>query len=234
MNLKGIISFFLIFSLILPTVIIFTADTVYAFEGLSFNNSILDILKGILAIFFLGKMVDKGNENQEVVTDSSPPEDNNEGGFVKVVEAQGWTEIDISDINVTGLTRDEKNMLDLINRERLKHNLDPLKVDMRLVQIARAKSKDMVVNGYFSHYPEEGIFAKGPFSVMRDLGIDYYLAGENLGAGPQVDIVHQNLMDSPAHRRNILHPDYTHIGIGIINGGDYGKMFSQEFANLGY
>jgi N-acetylmuramoyl-L-alanine amidase len=36
-------------------------------------------------------------------------------------------------------------------------------------------------------------------------------------------------MNSPTHKDNILEPKYTRIGIGAIDGGPYGKMFSQEF-----
>jgi uncharacterized protein YkwD len=38
-------------------------------------------------------------------------------------------------------------------------------------------------------------------------------------------------MNSPGHRANILHKDFGRLGIGIIDGGMYGLMISQEFRN---
>ena len=36
-------------------------------------------------------------------------------------------------------------------------------------------------------------------------------------------------MDSLGHRENILRPEFTRIGIGVINAGTYGRMFTQLF-----
>jgi uncharacterized protein YkwD len=36
-------------------------------------------------------------------------------------------------------------------------------------------------------------------------------------------------MLSDGHRRNILNPAFDHVGIGIIEGGPYGIMFTQMF-----
>ena len=46
---------------------------------------------------------------------------------------------------------------------------------------------------------------------------------------PPLEGAHKSLMASPGHRKNILNPNYTHIGIGIVEGGVYGKMFTQLF-----
>ncbi|MCM2675074.1 CAP domain-containing protein [Alkalicoccobacillus plakortidis] len=44
-----------------------------------------------------------------------------------------------------------------------------------------------------------------------------------------VEAAHQALMNSQGHRENILKADYTNVGIGIVDGGPYGKMFVQMF-----
>ncbi|HAA89759.1 MAG: Uncharacterized protein XD63_1397 [Thermoanaerobacterales bacterium 50_218] len=125
------------------------------------------------------------------------------------------------------LTLEEKQMLDLVNRERLRAGLQPLVVDPKLVQLARLKSKDMVEKGYFGHYsPTYG----SPFAMMDSFGVSYRYAGENLAGAPTVEIAHRSLMNSPGHRANILNPNFQRIGIGIITGGPYGKMFTQMFA----
>ncbi|UNC90689.1 CAP domain-containing protein [Candidatus Contubernalis alkaliaceticus] len=125
-----------------------------------------------------------------------------------------------------GLTADEQMMFTLVNQERVKYGLSPLKIDMDLVRIARLKSQDMVNLNYFSHQsPTYG----SPFDMMRNAGIRYIRAGENLAGSSTVQRAHTSLMNSPGHRANILNAHYTHIGIGIVNGSQYGKIFTQMF-----
>ena len=65
--------------------------------------------------------------------------------------------------------------------------------------------------------------------MLREFGIQYGYAGENLAGNQSVEKAHEALMASPGHRQNILNPNYTHIGIGIVKGGSYGTMFTQLF-----
>ena len=122
----------------------------------------------------------------------------------------------------------EMKMLALVNNERTKRGLKPLQWDPQLVPVARSHSQDMFARGYFSHYTLEG---KDPFDRMKAAGIKYYSAGENLALGPTLGICHEGLMNSPGHRANILNPTYGRVGIGILDGGAYGLMISQEFRN---
>jgi uncharacterized protein YkwD len=86
----------------------------------------------------------------------------------------------------------------------------------------------MFTRGYFSHYTPGGV---SPFDRMADAGVTYVYAGENLALAPSTDLAMQGLMNSPGHRANILNPNFNKIGIGVIDGGIYGKMYSQEFTN---
>jgi uncharacterized protein YkwD len=122
----------------------------------------------------------------------------------------------------------EAKMLTLVNEERTKRGLKALVADPALVPVARAHSQDMFKRGYFSHYTPEG---KDPFDRMKDGGIKYYSAGENLALGQTLKICHDGLMNSPGHRANILNPTYGRLGVGIVDGGAYGLMISQEFRN---
>jgi uncharacterized YkwD family protein len=131
-----------------------------------------------------------------------------------------------SDNLPTALTAKEKQMLDLINQERTSRGIKALEVDMRLVKMARLKSQDMITNHYADH--QSPVYGS-PFDMMKTMGISYKTAGENIAGASTVAIAHQNLMNSPGHRANILSASYTKIGIGIIEGGPYGLMFSQEF-----
>jgi len=122
----------------------------------------------------------------------------------------------------------EAEMLRLVNEERTKRGFKALVLDPQLVPVARAHSQDMFVRGYFSHYTPEG---KDPFDRMKKAGIKYYSAGENLALGQTLKICHEGLMNSPGHKANILNPSYGRLGIGILDGGTYGLMISQEFRN---
>lgn len=122
----------------------------------------------------------------------------------------------------------EAEMLQLVNEERRKDGLDILKPDTALQKVALAHSADMFKRGYFAHYTPEG---KDPFDRMRDAHIRFYLAGENLALAQTLSIAHQGLMNSPGHRENILRPGFGRLGIGILDGGFYGLMISQEFRN---
>jgi len=120
----------------------------------------------------------------------------------------------------------EAAMLEMVNKERLKNGLKPLRADPELVPVARAHSQDMFTRGYFAHVDLEG---KNPFERMRAANIRFTAAGENLALAQTVEIAHTNLMNSPGHRANILNPAFGRVGIGILDGGFYGLMISQEF-----
>jgi uncharacterized protein YkwD len=122
----------------------------------------------------------------------------------------------------------EIKMLELVNEERRKHGLPPLKPDPELTAVARAHSDDMLKKGYFAHESPDG---RSPFDRMRDAQVKFTTAGENLALAQTLEIAHTNLMNSPGHRANILHPAFGRLGIGVIDAGFYGLMISQEFRN---
>ena len=120
----------------------------------------------------------------------------------------------------------EAQMLALVNEERRKHGLKPLQADHEMLRVARAHSQDMFANGYFAH---DNLKGQDPFDRMRAARVRFATAGENLALAQTVEIAHVNLMNSPGHRANILNPAFGRVGIGILDGGFYGLMISQEF-----
>lgn len=122
----------------------------------------------------------------------------------------------------------ENIMLDLVNKERVSRGLKALVFDERLRTIARVHSEDMFKRGYFSHYSPEGLTVADRAS---NAGIDFLVIGENLAYAPSVELAHKGLMNSEGHRANILSEDYGKVGIGAIDGGVYGRMFTQVFSN---
>ncbi len=126
----------------------------------------------------------------------------------------------------SNLSQLENNMLNMINNARTANGLQPLQMDSRIVNVARKKSQDMIDNNYFSHSsPTYG----SPFKMLNDAGISYRTAGENIAGNTSVSGAHAALMNSSGHRKNILNPKFTKVGIGIKKGGPYGMMFTQIF-----
>ncbi len=126
----------------------------------------------------------------------------------------------------SALNSDELLLLKLVNQERVSRKLALLTIDVQLSNVAEAKSRDMADNQYFSHQsPTYG----SPFEMMKQFGITYRTAGENIACNQTVEAAHKALMESTGHRENILGTQFTHIGIGIVNGGQCGKMLTQQF-----
>lgn len=124
----------------------------------------------------------------------------------------------------TNLSVFEQQVIDLTNQERAKHGLNALQVDSELSKVAREKSKDMANNHYFSHNsPTYG----SPFDMMKQFGITYRTAGENIAMGQRTpQEVVQAWMNSEGHRANILNKNFTHIGVGYVADGNY---WTQQF-----
>ncbi|MET1030459.1 CAP domain-containing protein [Domibacillus tundrae] len=110
----------------------------------------------------------------------------------------------------------EQEVAKLVNEERAKAGLKALELDTKLSEVARAKSQDMKDKGYFDHQsPTYG----SPFDMMKQFGITYNTAGENIAKGQQTpEEVMKAWMNSDGHRKNILSADFTHIGVGYVDG----------------
>lgn len=125
-----------------------------------------------------------------------------------------------------GLSAQEQQMLDMVNEARRASGLTPLKAHPELTRVARVKSQDMINGNYFSHQsPTYG----SPFDMIKSFGITFTTAGENIAGNQSVDGAHTALMNSTGHRANILSNQYNYVGIGIVQGGAYGNMFTQMF-----
>ncbi len=113
----------------------------------------------------------------------------------------------------------ESEVVRLVNLERGKNGLKPLTADWQLSRVARYKSQDMRDNRYFSHTsPVYG----SPFQMIKNFGISYRSAGENIAMGQATPQAVVNAwMNSSGHRANILNSSYTHIGVGYVADGRY-------------
>lgn len=121
----------------------------------------------------------------------------------------------------------ERKVVELTNVERRNNGLPDLQLHAKLSGVARTKSEDMRTSDYFSHTsPTHG----SPFDMIRDNGISYQSAGENIARGQQTpEQVVQSWMNSTGHRKNILSSDFTHIGVGYDeNGHFWTQMFIKQ------
>lgn len=121
----------------------------------------------------------------------------------------------------------EKEVVRLVNDIRVQNGLKELTYNWELSRVARYKSQDMKDNRYFSHTsPVYGT----PFQMMKDFGITYRSAGENIARGqtsPQAVV--NAWMNSSGHRANILSTSFTHIGVGYVAEENYWtQMFIRK------
>ena len=76
----------------------------------------------------------------------------------------------------------EQQVVDLVNKERAAAGLPALKVNTKLAGVAEKKAEDLRDKGYFSHTsPTYG----SPFDMMKQFGITYSSAGENIAKGSE-------------------------------------------------
>lgn len=131
--------------------------------------------------------------------------------------------------NYQVLSAQEKQLVDLINSERTSRGLNPLSIDENLSKVARIKAEDMRDNNYFSHTsPTYG----SPFDMMKQFGISYNAAAENIALNSDVVSAHYALMNSSGHRENILNPYFNKVGVGVVtNSTGNGVIVVEMFIN---
>ena len=124
------------------------------------------------------------------------------------------------------LTANEQEVFNLINAKRTAAGLSALKIDEELQNVARVKANDMVDNNYFSHNsPTYGT----PFNMIKNFGITYKAAGENIAGNSTNQGAVDAWMNSEGHKANILSNNYNYTGIGVVNSSKYGKVYVQMF-----
>ena len=137
------------------------------------------------------------------------------------------------------LTKFEQSMIQMVNAERAKLGLRKLVFDEKLAEAARAHSAEMRDRNYFEHQSPtpalrepldryRAAFDATPLVVAENIyrawGSQHQLSDEDVKAG------HSALMKSPGHRANIVYPDVTRIGIGIVANAKGDLWITQMFA----
>jgi uncharacterized protein YkwD len=126
-------------------------------------------------------------------------------------------------------TATEKAIVELINMERAKQKLPPLKINSILTKVARDHSQNMAKTGMLEHILD----GKKPTDRVKASGYRPALCGENIavseGAYTSADVV-QGWMDSKLHRENILMSRFTETGLGIFTNAKGETYYTQVFA----
>ncbi|SDF17667.1 CAP domain-containing protein [Sporomusa acidovorans] len=125
--------------------------------------------------------------------------------------------------NVTAL---EQQAVDLLNADRKANGLPALQADSRVTTLARNYAQDMINRNYFSHYNPEG---QSPFDRLKQAGISYSAAGENIAVNQSIEKAETAFMNSSGHRANILNSSYTKVGIGVAYDKSGNIYIVQDF-----
>lgn len=116
-----------------------------------------------------------------------------------------------------------RETLAMLNTARSSLGLAPLVLEPHLTMAAQQHSDDMVQLHYFAHWSPSG---STPASRARAAGAPVSSTAENIASGLDASEMHEDLMESPGHRRSILDPTFTHVGIGI--SADEGELMLTE------
>ena len=158
---------------------------------------------------------DKDDNNQDNNTNQDQDKDDNNQND------------DNNSSNINGFSKEQVEVLNLVNKERKANGLKPLTLNKELSNVANIKSRDMIEKGYFDHTsPTYG----SPFDMMKKFNISYNTAGENIAMGQKTPSeVMNSWMNSSGHRANILNSTYTELGVGIQKDSNGTIYWTQMF-----
>lgn len=105
------------------------------------------------------------------------------------------------------------------NTARAQNHQAPLSLNGQLDSAAQAKASDMAKRDYWSHNTPDG---QEPWVFVTSANYNYQKLGENLATGFSNDqSVVSAWLASPAHRENLLDPNYQDVGFGFANVPNY-------------
>jgi uncharacterized protein YkwD len=130
----------------------------------------------------------------------------------------------------------ERQLLDLLDRDRAAHGLPALIHDPRLADVARRYSREMAGTGEVAHLSRSSGNVLDRVRAARLSPMPTIIA-ENVGRDYSAADAERGFMASPGHRDNILNPAVTHVGVGVAIGQQAGEavplFFTQIFAGWG-
>ena len=163
------------------------------------------------------------NRTRYIGTINPPPVPNTAtGGRAEAGDAGG----DTAAAGSGAMSSEESKILQLVNAERSKAGAKALVSSGDCTRLARMKSKDMADKNYFGHQsPTYG----SPFDMLKSNKITYMYAGENIAMNQSADAAFKAWMNSEGHKKNILNPNFTELGVGIAPKGNGSYIYTQLF-----
>ena len=171
---------------------------------------------------------DKDDNNQDNNNNQDQDkDDNNQDNNNNQDQDDNNQNDDNNSSNINGFSKEQVEVLNLVNKERKANGLKPLTLNKELSNVANIKSRDMIEKGYFDHTsPTYGY----PFDMMKKFNISYNTAGENIAMGQKTPSeVMNSWMNSSGHRANILNSTYTELGVGIQKDSNGTIYWTQMF-----
>lgn len=124
------------------------------------------------------------------------------------------------------LSKDEQAVLDLVNEERQKAGLTPLRPSALLFRAARDHAANMASQDRLAHELD----GKGPGERLQELGYRSFGWGENVAGGQRTPReAMESWLASEGHRANILNADFRELGVGLAPGPNGGRYWTQVF-----
>jgi uncharacterized protein YkwD len=129
----------------------------------------------------------------------------------------------------------ERQLLDLLDRDRKASGLPVFARDARLAPIARRYSREMAETGEVAHVSRRTGSVVDRVTAAGIAPMPTVIA-ENVGSAASAADAESAFMASPGHRDNILNPALTHVGVGVAmgrqDGGGVLLFFAQVFAGF--
>jgi hypothetical protein len=124
--------------------------------------------------------------------------------------------------------RQELELVRQLNASRREAGLAALTVNPKLTEAARKHSEAMAGQQKLSHVlpGETAVAVRIAATVLH-----FNRSGENVGYNTDFNGIHSGFMNSPPHRANILSPDYTEVGIGVVHDDKGVWWATQDFAH---
>jgi len=123
------------------------------------------------------------------------------------------------------LSENERALFDAANRERAERSLPAFQWDESLAA-ARQHANRMAFYNVIEHQLSGEPDLK---ERLTEAGARFSMIAENIAVGPNSETIHGGWMHSPGHRKNILNPSLTAVGIAAVRGG--GGLFAvQDFS----
>ncbi len=120
---------------------------------------------------------------------------------------------------------EEAHVRNMLNQTRAGEGLERLVSHPGMIEMARGQSVRMAEKGSIFHNENLG-------GEATSLLPGWLQIGENVGKGPDADLIQEALLESPGHYKNIVDPAFDSIGIGIVVAGDGTRFITQVFADL--